>query len=132
MFVTLFHFLFNLILLFLLVHLLSFLICLYEVLLHELLYLLLPLHVLFELILDKARELLLLEDLDVSIELLHAALHLDLLHVQIEDFLVTHLIVTHEYTLAELGVEVRRVDKRKTGRLGCLRGRRCEIASLSN
>lgn len=58
--------------------------------------------ILSKLVLDKAGELLLFSDLNISLEGVKRSLHLDLLHVEIEDFLVTHLVVSHKYSLTKL------------------------------
>ena len=86
----------------------------------------------FELIRDELAELLFLHQLNLPIKVLEAALHLDLLHVQIKDLLVAHLVVAHEHALPELLVEVGRVNHTQTGYFGCLRGRGSQISSLSN
>jgi hypothetical protein len=60
-----------------------------------------PLSVLPELIVHEARELLLLSDFDISLKVMQTALHLDLLHMEIKDLFVAHLVVTHKDALAE-------------------------------
>lgn len=55
-----------------------------------------------ELILNKVRELLFFTNLNLSIKVLQTALVVDLLHVQVKDVLVAHLIVAHEDALSEL------------------------------
>ncbi len=57
--------------------------------------------ILSKLVLDKAGKLLLFSDLNISLEGVKRTFHLDLLHVEIEDFLVTHLVVAHKYSLTK-------------------------------
>ena len=58
---------------------------------------------------------MLLSDLDLSIEVVHASFVLDLLHVQVKHVLVCHLEATHKDTLAKFVNEVRRMDQGETG-----------------
>jgi hypothetical protein len=102
-----------------------------KVFFHEFLNHLLSHMILFELIRDKLAKLLLLHQLDMSIKVLEAALHLDLLHVQIKDLFFIHLVIAHEHALPELLVKVRRVDHTQTCYFCCLRSRGSQISSLS-
>jgi hypothetical protein len=102
-----------------------------KVFFHEFLNHLLSHMILFELIRDKLAKLLLLHQLDMSIKVLEAALHLDLLHVQIKDLFFIHLVIAHEHALPELLVKVRRVDHAQTCYFCCLRSRGSQISSLS-
>lgn len=61
------------------------------------------------------RELLLLLDLDGTIECVHIALHSDLLHVQVEHLLIRHVVVPHVDSLTEFAFYVGRVNEGKAG-----------------
>ena len=88
------------------IYLLS-IIWLYEVFLHQLLDLTLLFPILPQLFLDEAGELLLFSDLHWSVKVLKTSLHLDMIHVQIENISIFHHVVTHEHSLPEL-LETRR------------------------
>jgi hypothetical protein len=82
-------------------------------------YKFLNLHLLFpilpQLILYETREILFLPDFSIAVKIVMAVFKLYLLHVEIEDFLVRHLIVPHVNTLAKLGHKGRGVNETKTG-----------------
>lgn len=81
--------------------------------LHESLYLLLLSMIFLELLVHELGELLLLLDLDGTVEGVHIALHSDLLHVQVEHLLVRHVVVPHVNSLAEFAFNVGGVDEGK-------------------
>lgn len=101
-----------------------------EVLLNEPLDLYLLHAVLPQLVLHKARELLLLSDLEIFVKVVVAVLHFDLLHMQVEDFFVAHAIVTHIYALAEFGRNSGGVDEAETGLGDCIATRRIGAVAL--
>ena len=85
-----------------------------KVLQHQLLNVVLLLTIFSKLILDEPGELLLFSDLDVPIKVMQISFRLNLLHVQIEDFSITHLILAHENALAKLSNYMGRVNQTET------------------
>ena len=85
-----------------------------KVLLHHTMDVHLLIPVFSQLVLNEAREILLLPHFNLSIEGLMAALHLDLLHVQVKDFAVAHFIAAHEHSFSELGRHGGCVDQGKS------------------
>jgi hypothetical protein len=79
--------------------------------------------VLPELILDEAREFLLFADLNLSVEGLNATLRLDLLHMEVKDVLVSHLVAAHVDPLAELARVMGGVNEGQPGGFACRGGR---------
>ena len=71
--------------------------------------------ILSELFLHELRKFLLLLDLDGLVDRVDVSLDSDLLHMQLEDLLVAHVVVPHEDPLAELALDVGRVDQRQPG-----------------